>query len=69
MIFDKKIASSPVSIPSEQPWKTGSGTRKLDNGQSGTLLFLFELGAQSSGYSVEVGFDNGCTINIINIQI
>jgi hypothetical protein len=62
-IFNVVVSSSPVSIPSQYAWSTGSGTRRLDSGQTSTLSFLFELGAQSSGYSVHLVFDNGCVIN------
>jgi hypothetical protein len=62
-IFNVVVPSSPLSIPAQYAWSTGSGTRRLDNGQSGTLAFTFELGAQSSGYAVSIGFENGCVIN------
>ncbi|MGD8456631.1 MAG: hypothetical protein PVF83_09625 [Anaerolineales bacterium] len=62
IFFNNPVAISPVSIPVEYSWKTGSGTRKLDPGTSKDLEFLFELDAYNSGYSVNVDFDNGCTI-------
>ena len=62
IFFNTPVASSPVGIPDDYAWKTGSGTRKLDPGASKDLVFLFDLGADSSGYSLEVLFDNSCMI-------
>ena len=37
------------------------GNRLIGTGQSKTLHFYFDQEASSSGYSLEVGFDNGCS--------
>jgi hypothetical protein len=62
IIFNDEVSPPYVSIPDPNPWKTGGGTHKVNNGESLDLIFTFELSALSSGYNVSIGFDNGCTI-------
>ncbi|MGD8455076.1 MAG: tetratricopeptide repeat protein [Anaerolineales bacterium] len=63
IFFGNPVSSSPFTISdtSSPPWSTGSGTRKLESGQSRILSFIFET---SAGWnSVDVKFNNGCVIH------
>lgn len=59
-IWDKKDDSPPTHITSG--WKSGV-SRTIGAGQSRTLMFQFDDEAKTSGYKLEVGLDNGCTIS------
>lgn len=62
-IFDTQTGSSPLEIPLQANWKSGSQSkRRINDGEAKLLRFDFDLGAQSSGYSIAVTFDNGCTV-------
>jgi hypothetical protein len=59
-IYDVEIGPSPVSITT---WKEGAGLRKIGDGDTQTITFLFQFFAASSEYSIEITFDNGCTLS------
>ena len=59
-IYDIEIGPSPVTITT---WKEGTGIRKIGSGDTQTILFIFDVFAAASGYSIEITFDNGCTIS------
>ena len=55
-IWDDKDESPPTDITSGL-----KGNRQIGAGQSKTLRFYFGEDAVSTGYVLEIGFNNGCT--------
>ncbi len=60
-IWDAGDTASPTNMPTDGGWKSG-GDRTLGAGNTKTLEFKFEDNAASTGYSVVVTFDNGCSV-------
>jgi len=56
----------PSDYPSEKDWKGTESDRALEAFDSQLLEFLFENNLQSSGYSITITFDNGCTLTESN---
>lgn len=60
-IWDAGDTASPTGMPAEGGWKS-SGDRTLGAGSTKTLEFKFEDDAASTGYTITVTFDNGCSL-------
>ncbi len=61
-IYDTE-GGSPRVVDSND-WKGGTTSdRTFSNGQNKTLQFLFDKGAESTGYSLTLVFDNGCSVS------
>jgi hypothetical protein len=61
-IFNDPVAP-PSAVISSGDWSVGIGTRSIANNLNRNLIFVFELGADSTGYSVDVTFDVSCPIH------
>jgi hypothetical protein len=59
-IWDVQDNTPPTDIQSD--WKSGSD-RTLSAGSTKTLEFKFDQNAGSSGYTITVTFDNGCSVS------
>ena len=59
-IWDAQDSTPPTDIQSG--WKSGSD-RTLSAGSTKTLEFKFDQNAGSSGYTITVTFDNGCSVS------
>lgn len=56
----------PSDYPSEKNWTGTQSDRELAVAESKLLILLFTEDLQSSGYSITVTFDNGCTLSESN---
>ncbi|MBC8503861.1 MAG: hypothetical protein ISR58_17335 [Anaerolineales bacterium] len=58
-IFDNEVSPTSVIIPTDSPWKEGKEAERLiDDGETKTLEFKFNSGAESSGYYIIVTFSD-----------
>jgi len=56
----------PSDYPAEKNWTGAEGDRELAASDSKLFELLFQDNLQSSGYSITITFDNGCTLNKSN---
>ncbi|MBI5352095.1 MAG: hypothetical protein HZB50_05610 [Chloroflexi bacterium] len=65
-IVNSSDPQPPSDFPSERNWTGTQSDRELAVSASKLLVLLFGDNLQSSGYSITVTFDNGCTLNESN---
>jgi hypothetical protein len=72
-LIEAKLGTSSIyDIPVPPPnailssWTGGQGARKINDGVSKTLTFIFDSTAASSSYDISITFDNGCTVSNSN---
>jgi len=69
-IFNTEVAASPVVIPDQYNWKAGTPNFRIwDVGMTKSLEFRFNSGIATSGYNVQVGFDNGCSVTVSQMSV
>ena len=56
----------PSNYPSENNWTATQSDLELTASDSKLLVLLFLDDLQSSGYSITITFDNGCTLSESN---
>lgn len=52
----------PSDYPSERHWSASQDDLMLAVSESNMLVFLFSEDLQLDGYSIDIMFDNGCTV-------
>jgi len=65
-IVNSSDPQPPSDYPSESNWTGAEGDRELAASDSKLFELLFQDNLQSSGYSITITFDNGCTLNKSN---
>lgn len=66
VIINSSDPLPPSDYPSERNWTGTQFDLELASFDSKLLVLLFQDGLQTSGYSISVTFDNGCTLNESN---
>lgn len=51
-----------LDIPGDRAWAAGS--RVINSGTSPALIFLFDKGAEATGYLINLTFSNGCAVTV-----
>jgi hypothetical protein len=69
-IYNTEVATSPVIIPDQYNWKAGTPNFRIwDAGMTKSLEFRFNSGLATSGYNVQVAFDNGCSATVSQMSV